>query len=99
MAKSKVNVQVDGTMVLVALVVVGVGYAYYKKKEIAEIATVGLNPTHQNNYVNQVAQNVVGSENLQTGFDYVFAAVDVLNPFAADYRKDYARSVLGLSND
>lgn len=91
---AKVGVQIDGTMVLVALVAVGVGYAYYKKNEIVKTVTEDLNPTHQNNIINRGVQGALGRENVSSVADKIFAAADILTPWNGI--SGYAKEVWGL---
>ena len=76
-----VSFKIDGMTIIAAMIAAVVVYLFIKRKDIAEVATVGLNPAHQENYINQTAKKIVGEERLQGFFDYVFAAGDILTPW------------------
>ena len=104
MAKPKVNVRIDGTMVLACLAIAAGVYLYYKKEEVEEVVTVGLNPTNADNYVNLGLQSAVGEEKLATFSDHYFGVLFNFTPwalFASDEQKRYGRQVwsntLGLN--
>lgn len=87
-----VNVRVDGLMVLAGLAVAGAGYAYFKRKDIAN----AVNPASSENLVYKGLGGGTGGA-LDTTANHVFGAVDLINPWAPDYRKVYARKVWGLT--
>lgn len=68
----------------------GLFYLHHKRKKLID----SVNPASPNNLINQGAQTVIGKENLQNGFDQVFARIDLLNPFATPERKRFARGIL-----
>jgi len=93
---AKVGVQIDGTMVLVGVALAGVAYVYYKRKEVAKVATVGLNPTHRENYVNQATKSFVGESNLANYADHFFGVVTNYTPwalFSSDAEKAYGKKI------
>lgn len=101
---AKVGVQIDGTMVLVGVAALGAAYLYYKKRVVAEVVTVGLNPTNRENYINQAVTSAVGVDNLATYNDHLFGVIVNYTPwalFASDAQKSYGKKVwsetLGLN--
>lgn len=81
----------------VTILVIGAAGAYF----ISQKTTQAIDPTNPDNIFNQGAINlgeaITGDPNA-TGvlFDHIYGALDLVNPFAPDYRKDYARQVWGL---
>lgn len=53
-----------------------------------------LNPASQNNYVYEGLNKAVGSEKVATVGDYIFGAIDLINPF--NKSDDYAKTVYGM---
>ena len=87
-----VAIKLDGTMVLV---IIGIGaaiYIYNKKEAIVS----AINPADPQNVINQAVTKAVGQENIATAADYGFGAFDLLNPFASQERKNYAKLVYGI---
>lgn len=89
-----VSIKIDGVMLLVLAVLAGAVWLYFKGDKIKEVATVGLNPANQNNYINQAAQKVVGKDRLQNIFDHIFAAGDILTPWNGV--SPYAKETWGI---
>lgn len=87
-----VNVRVDGLMVIAGLAVAGAGYVYLKRNAITD----AVNPASSENLVYKGLGGGTGGT-LDTTANHVFGAVDLINPWAPDYRKDYARKVWGLT--
>ncbi len=62
-----------------ALLGVAVGSLWYAKRkatQAAEWAQTRLNPAHEDNLVNQGVNAVVGEENVQSGFFWLFDKID-----------------------
>lgn len=55
MAGQRVNVNVDGTMVLVGLAIAGLAYVWWKKKQIVS----AVNPADSNNIINRGVSDAV----------------------------------------
>ena len=72
---------------------VGVLVTGYLIKRGVSDAVESINPTNPDNVINQGAQAVVGKETLQSGFDHLFATVDLINPFQTPERKAFALKV------
>ena len=76
---------------LLALAAVA-GFVVYQKGET--LITEKLNPASPENIVYQA----VKGDTLDTLADYYFGLFDLMNPWAPDYRRQYARQVWGLAN-
>jgi hypothetical protein len=87
-----VNVKVDGLMVIAGLGVLVLGYAYYKRGQII----AAINPANPDNIVNTAVLSALGEDTYAEVGDYVFGAIDLLNPF--NDSDAYARQVYGLDN-
>ncbi|WP_444957748.1 hypothetical protein [Microbulbifer sp. ZKSA002] len=85
-----VKVRIDGIMLLVLLALALVAWLWFKRKEIAR----AVDPTNPDNVINQAAQDIVGEDRLQSGFEKAFAFWDLINPF--NESDHYARQVWGL---
>ena len=94
-----VRVRVDGIMVVAGVGLAAAYYVYSNRQKIKDFVAKDLNPASQENLVFEGTQAVVGEENLQDAADYFFGAIDLINPFAPDYRKRYAREVYGMDNN
>ncbi|WP_211831162.1 hypothetical protein [Kistimonas asteriae] len=83
-------------------IVLGIGalgvYVLYRG---AGTAAQAINPVNPDNVFNQAANGlgeaITGDPNA-TGdlFDHLYGGLDLLNPWAPDYRKDYAKQVWGM---
>ncbi|WP_419536199.1 hypothetical protein [Endozoicomonas sp.] len=83
-------------------IVLGIGalgaYVLYKG---AEKTAAAINPTDENNLFNQgaiglgeaITGNPKATQNL---FNRLYGGLDLINPWAPEYRKQYARQVWGL---
>jgi hypothetical protein len=89
----KINENVAGVLVLAALGVAGV---WYLKGRVGAAANA-VNPLNRENVFHKGVESVVGAENLSNASDYVFGAVDLINPF--NESDDYAKKVYGLDFD
>lgn len=87
-----VGVKIDGTMVLVGVGLLGALYLYNKRNALY----AAIDPTNPENAVNNVAKDLIGEERLAGGFDKIFGAIDLINPFAPEYRKNYAKELYGV---
>lgn len=91
-----VSVKIDGVMLLVLIALAGGVWVYFKGGAVKEVATVGLNPTNQNNYINQAAQGVFGEDNLQGYADHWYGVLFNYTPwalFSSDTSKEYGKNV------
>lgn len=89
---SPVSFRIDG--LTIALVAGGLlAYYLYKQDFLNKI-----NPASSENVVYQGLNKVVGEENVASGADYFFGAIDLINPFADSTRKEYAKQVYGLKS-
>ena len=87
--KLPVSLKIDGTFVLAVGALVG-GYLLYSSRgKIID----AINPASQDNVVYKGVNAAVGEENVATGADYLFGAIDLINPFADPARKAYAKQV------
>ena len=83
-------------------VLLGVGAlgVYVISRKASDVADA-LNPVSQDNIFNQAANElgeaITGNPNA-TGsfFDHIYGGLDLLNPWAPDNRKQYAKQVWGL---
>lgn len=89
----KVSVHIDGTMVLIGLVLVGGAVLYFKRKAVVD----AVNPLSDQNVAYKAANAAIGEQNFATIGDYYFGALSLLNPFASDTAKNYAKQVYGIS--
>lgn len=96
---NRVNVRIDGLMVLTVLAIAGGVYVYSKSDEIKAAlkgAVNKVNPAHQDNFVNQAVESVAieGGHNGYSYDDHLFGAIDLINPW--NKNDDYAEKVWGL---
>lgn len=70
------KIRVDGLMLLILLVLTGGAFAYFKRKDIVESVVESVDPTSQDNLINQGAESLVGTEILQAGFTPFFKIYD-----------------------
>jgi len=75
---SNVSMRIDGMMVFVAMLVGAVIYISIKRQAVVD----AVNPANQENIINSAAKDVVGKENLQSVFNRIYGAVDLVNPWA-----------------
>lgn len=86
-------------MVLTIAVVAAGGalvYLYYKNKENLGNA---LNPASSENVVYSGLENTLGQDTVAEAGDSIFGFVDLINPWAPEYRRNYARQVYGLIDE
>lgn len=86
----KINFRIDGIMILVLLVAAALVWIWTQRKDVIS----AINPADSNNLVNRGVTAVVGEENIASAADYVFGAIDLLNPW--NESDTYARQVYGL---
>ncbi|WP_406827713.1 hypothetical protein [Microbulbifer sp. ARAS458-1] len=87
-----VSIKVDGLMVLTGAAVVGAGLIYWQGKK----ALSAVNPSDPNNVINRAVTDAVGEDRISNVANHIFGAVDLVNPWAPDYRKDYAKQIYGI---
>lgn len=76
--------------------VIYVGYRIYKAAPTSDQIAAALNPASPDNLVYKGTNSVLGEENVGTAADYFFGGIDLLNPWADDERKRYAKQVYGI---
>lgn len=83
-------------------ILLGIGAlgAYVLYRGAGQVAQA-INPVNPDNVFNQAAENlgeaITGDPNA-TGdlFDHIYGGLDLVNPWAPDYRKAYAKQVWGI---
>jgi len=87
-------------MVLVLALLGGAGWLYFKRGDIAAAlgeAVDKVNPASDKNVVYSAAQDLGIITNEAGGWeDKTFGALSLINPWASDTSKNYARQVWGL---
>lgn len=91
----RVSVKIDGLMVLVMVALVLTAYVWWNRGKVADAANK-VNPLNPDNVINQTYENVLGKETAWKVTDYVGGALSLLNPWASETSKMYARQVYGL---
>ena len=89
----KVAVKIDGAMVLAFMAAGFALYVYSKRKAVVK----AINPADPENFVNRSVADVVGEENVANAADYVFGAIDLINPF--NESDTYAKQVYGFGGE
>lgn len=84
----------------VTVLVIGAVGVYFLSQK-AGSALEAVNPVNQDNIFNQGAQNfgeaLTGNPDAtQNFFSHIYGGLDLLNPWAPDYRKEYAAQSWGL---
>ena len=94
------KIRIDGLMVLVLALVGGLGFLWFKKGDIKAAALDAVdkvNPASHNNIVYSAAEELGIITNEPGGWeDKTIGAFELLNPWASDTSKRYAREVWGL---
>ncbi len=84
----------------ITVLVIGAAGLYVLSRKAGDVVTA-INPMNHDNVFNQAAigfgEAVTGNPQATQGFfDHLYGGADLLNPFAPDYRKQYAKKVWGL---
>lgn len=82
---------------LVVLLVIAGGAWYLRKRGAAVIEAV--NPFNNENIVINSVESAVGEDRVAVIGDYIFGGIALLNPWADDTSKNYARNVYGLDDE
>jgi len=95
----KIDVQVDGVMVGIGLLLVGATIIYLNKQKVLD----AVNPTKDTNviYKGAVAATPGGQDVFDKVTDYTFGAFDLFRSLAfgaTGTNVDYAKSVYGISD-
>lgn len=75
----------------------GVGVWYLRRK--AGSALNAINPANNENIFIEGLESAVGEDTVATVGDYLFGGIALVNPWADDTSKNYARGVYGLSDE
>lgn len=73
---AKVNVKIDGVMVLTVVAIGAATFVYFKRGAIIETVVEAIDPTSQENLINQGAEEIIGVDNLQTVLTPLFELYD-----------------------
>lgn len=90
--RKRVSIQIDGLTVVAGLALVGAGLLYWQGRR----AISAINPTNPDNVINAAVTEAVGEERISNIADHLFGMIDLLNPMAPEYRREYAKQVYGL---
>ncbi len=85
---------------IITVLVIGAAGAYILSQKASKAAQA-INPVNDENIFNQGAiglgEAITGDPNATSSlFSHIYGGLDLLNPFAPDYRKEYARQVWGF---
>jgi len=69
---AKVNIKIDGIMVLTVVALGAATFVYLKRDDLL----AAIDPTNQENLINQAAESVIGVDNLQTVLEPAFEYYD-----------------------
>jgi len=92
------SVQIDGVFLLILLAVGAGAYGWFKREAIGK-ALNKINPASDENiaFVAVSENSIRGGQGGYSYDDHFFAIGSLLNPFAGETNKQYAKKVWGLS--
>lgn len=83
--------QAIGAVVLVA------GGLWYLSRKAGSVVNA-VNPLNNDNIFIEGVESLAGEENVATFGDYLFGGIALVNPWADETSKNYARDVYGVSD-
>lgn len=74
-----------------------IAYRAYRALPTSEQVADAFNPASRDNLIHKGATSIMGESAIQSAGDYVFGALDLLNPWAEPARREYAKKVYGIN--